>query len=142
MQQEPNAAQLLKQHDISPTYQRLAVLKELLGRRDHPRAEDIWFSLKQAEPPISKATVYNVLKLLVERQLLRPVFIDADSVRYDIQTDGHGHFHCDSCGAIYNFEAQLVAPTLPGLAGFEITQRDLYYRGRCPTCLTKGKNND
>lgn len=141
MQNTPNAAQVLSQHGISATYQRLAVLRELMDRRDHPRAEDIWYSLRQAEPPISKATVYNVLKLLVDKKVLKPLFIDADSVRYDIELDGHGHFHCDSCGAIFNFEAELAAPRESGLNGFQVTQRDLYYRGICPNCRENKANH-
>ena len=141
MQHTPNAAEVLKQHDITATYQRLAVLRDLMGRRDHPRAEDIWFSLRQAEPPISKATVYNVLKLLVDKGVLKPIFIDADSVRYDVELDGHGHFHCDSCGAIFNFEAQLMPAPVPSLKGFQVTQRDLYFRGLCPSCQASGQSH-
>lgn len=142
MQRTPDAAQMLKQHGISATYQRLAVLKDLIARRDHPRAEDIWFSLRQAEPPISKATVYNVLKLLVDKGVLKPVFIDTESVRYDIEMDSHGHFHCDSCGHIYNFEAEQLTASTPSLKGFEVTQRDLYYRGICPNCRESAANQE
>jgi len=134
MHQATDAVQLLKQHDISATYQRLAVLQDLMARRDHPRAEDIWASLRQAEPPISKATVYNVLRLLTDKGIVKPLYIDQESLRYDIELDGHGHFHCEHCGKIYNFDARVDHGPQPDLQGFEVKQRDLYFRGICPAC--------
>lgn len=129
------AALVLKQHGISATYQRLAVLENLMGRRDHPRAEDIWEDVRHLKPPISKATVYNVLKLFCEKGILKPLFIDQDSTRYDVELYGHGHFHCQRCDRIFNFDAQVEEAPAQGLQGFSISQRDLYYRGICPDCL-------
>lgn len=128
------AAQLLKQHQISPTYQRLVVLEELAGRRDHPAAEDIWAALSRQQPPIAKATVYNTLKLLSDKGIIRPIYIDGDTLRYDVELDGHGHFHCERCGKIFNFPTSVEQPSVPELDGFHITQRDLYFRGECPAC--------
>lgn len=140
MWQASDAVHVLKQHHISATYQRLAVLQDLMGRRDHPRAEDIWASLRQAEPPISKATVYNVLRLLMDKGIVKPLYIDQDSLRYDIEVDGHGHFHCEQCGKIYNFDARPDAGPQPGLQGFQVKQRDLYFRGICPACRDYSTN--
>lgn len=129
-----DAADVLRQHGISVTYQRMKVLQALIDRRDHPSAEDIHLALQGCKPPIGKATVYNTLRLLLDKGIVKPLYIDPDGLRYDIELDGHGHFHCERCGRIYNFEAAVDSAELPGLEGFQVRQRDLYVRGICPKC--------
>lgn len=127
-------AQMLRQHSIQATYQRIEVLRELMSRRDHPGAEAIHEALKSSHPPISKATVYNVLKLFSQKGILKPLYIDLDSLRYDVDQEIHGHFHCDQCKRIFNIEAPPALNDAPLPPGFQVTQRDLYMRGICKDC--------
>ena len=134
MSQAVDAAELLKQYGISPTYQRLQVLKYLQEHHVHPRAEDVFAHMQLAEPPLSRATVYNVLRLFTQKGLLREMRVDGTSVRYDIDQHPHAHFQCDTCGEIFNVQASLPALSQEELPGFLVTDRQLYLRGVCPAC--------
>ena len=61
------AMSMLRQKGISPTHQRLEVLKYLQDYPGHPSAEEVFAALQGVEPPLSKASVYNILRLFEER---------------------------------------------------------------------------
>ena len=48
----------------------------------------------------------------------------------------HGHFKCDRCNTIYEFDINSAALAASELEGFTIREKDVYYRGICPKCLT------
>jgi Fe2+ or Zn2+ uptake regulation protein len=69
--------------------------------------------------------------------LIRVVDIDEVEMRYDITLFNHGHFHCEACGEIFDFEADIDQMPLKGLNGFEISKKNLYFKGHCPNCLNQ-----
>ncbi len=128
------AMSMLRQKGISPTHQRLEVLKYLQDYPGHPSAEEVFAALQGVEPPLSKASVYNILRLFEEKGIVSSLSIDARSLRYDLIIQHHGHFQCQGCGQIVNFTAPLDEHSFQGLEGFEIRQKDIYFRGICPNC--------
>ena len=128
------AAAKLKQHGISPTHQRIWVLKYLLAHPGHPSAEEMYEAARDADPPISKASVYNILHLFEESGILKSVLIDGACLRYDILAQDHGHFQCDACGRIFDFAAAIDDAVTRGLDGFRVRQKDVYFRGLCADC--------
>ena len=58
---------LLNEHHVLPTPQRMEVAEVLLSRPQHLSAEQILERLKAAGSRVSKATVYNTLNLFGER---------------------------------------------------------------------------
>ena len=61
----------LKQHCVLPTSQRIEVASILLARPQHLSADQIIDKLKGKRSSVSKATVYNTLKLFSEQGLVR-----------------------------------------------------------------------
>lgn len=86
---------------------------------------------------MSKSTVYNTLTSFMEAQLVRVITIEENETRYDIITHNHGHFKCDSCGAIYDFKINIDDFTAGELSGFQIYDKNVYFKGICPKCLYK-----
>lgn len=84
--------QILEEHGIRPTAQRLSVAAVLLAGPCHLSAEQILASLRRTSGRASKATVYNTLKLFVEHGLARPIHADGERCVYDSTTDAHHHF--------------------------------------------------
>lgn len=82
------------------TAPRIAVMKQLVGRLDHPTAEIIFNELKPTFPSLSIATVYSTLRLLASASLARILSIDNKKVCFDPKTEPHGHFLCSSCKKI------------------------------------------
>ncbi|MDE6469965.1 MAG: transcriptional repressor [Eubacterium sp.] len=125
-------ADIFKQKGIKATPQRIAVYKFLIENRIHPDVETVYNSVVKEHPSFSKTTVYNCLQILADYDLLIPVKIDNEKIRYDADTSFHGHFRCESCGKIYDFKCDDTK--VSGIEGFEIRQRDVYYSGLCSCC--------
>ena len=116
------------------TPQRLAILEYLSGNREHPSAADIYATVSEKFPTMSFATVYNTLQLFSRQGLLTTLHIEGESLRYDIDTSEHGHFLCEQCGSVFNFDFSLPDAVMDVLPGFEIRQRELTFRGTCAAC--------
>lgn len=124
----------LKKHHIRPSNIRIKVLKFLLKNRIHPTVEDIYKSLIEEIPTLSKTSVYNTLNLFLEKGIVVGIALDQKELRYDINTNFHGHFKCNKCGIIYDFPIMISFPNKDQLEGFEITNRDVFFYGICKEC--------
>jgi len=91
---------ILVENGISPSYQRLKIYSCLMGTKSHPTAYTIFEKLKEEIPSLSKTTVYNVLKLLVDKGLVKAVRIEDHELRFDAEVREHGHFKCSVCGEV------------------------------------------
>ena len=91
---------LFDKHQIQATPQRIEVAKILLERPQHLSAEQILEKLGRAGTGVSKATVYNTLKLFGERGLVREVVVDPERKFYDSTTHTHHHFYNVDTGSL------------------------------------------
>ena len=92
--------EILIQNGISPSFQRLQIYSYLRKNNIHPTAFKIYTDLKEQIPTLSKTTVYNVLKLLSSKNLIREVKIEDNELRFDAILQEHGHFKCSECGKV------------------------------------------
>ena len=130
----------LKSKNIRPSYQRIKVLEYLYHKGGHPTVDEIFRALSADIPSLSKVTIYNSLHTLVEAGLVQVVDIDGTEKRFDITLTSHGHFQCEACGTIYNFQVNIDQISIDGLNQFEITQKNIYFKGLCPNCLKQSKS--
>lgn len=132
----------LIEKNINPSHQRLKVLEYLIEKQMHPTADEIYTDLHHEIATLSKTTVYNTLKILVEANLLRELTIENNEVRYDIITEEHGHFKCEDCGKIFNFRIDtnlFDSVNYEDLNKFKIKERNMYFKGQCPSCTVNEK---
>lgn len=115
----------------------LAYLRE---HRGHPTAEEIYEHVVTEIPTLSKATVYNTLHLFAEAGLLRVVDTVDPDTRYDAILRPHGHFRCDSCGALIDFPLDLESLPVEGLEGYRIRERHVTFKGLCLDCLARSQS--
>ena len=132
----------LKRQNIRLSPRRLKVLEYLCRNTNHPTADQIYVDLKKDIPALSKTTVYNTLHLLAEAGLVRVINIEDSETRYDIMTENHGHFKCEKCGTIYNFRINPDLLEADDLCGFQVVDKNVYFKGVCPKCLSNINNND
>lgn len=125
----------LKSKKIRLSHQRLKVLEYLTTNYNHPTADQIYNGLHDEVPTLSKTTVYNTLNSLIDAGLVRAVNIEDNEVRYDINTHNHGHFKCESCGNIYDFDVDIDSFEANQLCGFEINDKNVFFKGTCKSCL-------
>ena len=127
-------ADLLKEHGIRPTPQRIAVYQYLDEHRTHAQADTIYKNLVQQYPSFSRTTIYNSIRVLEEEGLIIPIVIDGTVIRYDANTNGHGHFKCVSCGTVFDVMDNPRVPPPESLEQFEVRSSVSNYYGRCPKC--------
>ena len=125
----------LKKKKIRLSHQRLKVLEYLTLNRCHPTVDQIYVDLQKEVPTLSKTTIYNILSTLVESGLVRVVTIEDNETRYDIEIENHGHFKCESCGTIFNFNIEIDSLPTEELNSFKINDKNVYFKGICPRCL-------
>jgi Fur family transcriptional regulator, iron response regulator len=110
-------ADLLRAHDIAPTHQRMEIAHVLFERREHLSADQILALVNARHAETSKATVYNTLRLFLERKLIRELVVDPTRVFYDPNTSPHHHFYDVETGRLTDIPAEAVKierlPPLP-----------------------------
>lgn len=127
----PALAIHLEKHGVIPTAQRLEIAEVLFRRPQHLSAEQILTAVNRDDKPkVSKATVYNTLKLFSARGLLKEVIVDRERVFYDSTTGSHHHLYNVDSGELQDIPAHAVEfarlPELPdGLQsdGVEVIMR-------------------
>src|SRR5436190_11626770 len=81
------------------------------------------------------ATVYRNIKMLVEEGWLTPVDLPGEPSRYEVAGKAHHHhFHCQTCGKVYEVPGCpiQIKPILP--KGFVATAHELVLYGKCDLC--------
>jgi Fur family iron response transcriptional regulator len=125
-------ALLLREHGITPTHQRIEIAHTLFSRCEHLSADQIMASVNLRHSETSKATVYNTLKLFLEKGLIREVIVDPSKVFYDPNTAPHHHFFNVESGELTDIEPDAMQvsglPELP--AGMVADSVDIIVRIR------------
>ncbi len=84
---------ILQQHGIRPTQQRIRIGELLFGSPKHVTADDVLLAISRGQSHVSKATVYNTLRLFAEKGLLREVVVDPTRMFFDTNLVAHHHFY-------------------------------------------------
>jgi Fur family iron response transcriptional regulator len=112
-----NMAGILRSHDINPTHQRFEIAHALFSRQEHLSADQVMAIVNTRHSETSKATVYNTLKLFLEKKLIREVIVDPSKVFYDPNTTPHHHLYEIESGKLSDISAEHVEirglPSLP-----------------------------
>lgn len=103
---------------LSVTPQRRAIIGALLETEAHPRAEDIYETVREKHPNISLATVHRTLETLCRIGEARKVTQLHSSARYDGNVEPHHHLICVSCRKVIDVEAPELDDLLAGKRKF------------------------
>ena len=137
-----NVYEYLLSYDIKPSVQRIAIMDYLLKHHTHPCIDEIYMTLHDDIPTLSKTTVYNTLKLFVEHGAAKMLTIDERNACFDGDTSAHAHFQCRCCGRIFDMPMHINESEMNEMAGkgFSVEEIHSYYKGVCPEC--KMNNSD
>jgi len=126
----------LESYGINPSVQRVTIMQYMLEHETHPTVDQIFSDLLPYMPTLSKATVYNTLKLFVDKKAVNSLFIDEKNVRYDAVTALHAHFKCKHCNSIFAIPLEEAdIPKLRDNSGHSIDETQIYFLGICKKCL-------
>ena len=104
----------------------------------HHTADEIFSLAKERLPGISRATVYNNLKVLESEKLIRRITGDSLSDRYDNSYIPHGHMICEDCGEIKDFNLNDFDSMISEAIGSEFNSYELKVRYICDACRARG----
>lgn len=131
-------ADLLREHGVPITAQRLAVMRAV-SDRPHATAEAIAEDVRAEIGAISRQAVYNALGTLVEKHLIRRIQPAGSPARYEDRVgDNHHHLICRGCGKTVDVDCAIgETPCLTAAAdsGYQIDEAEVIYWGTCPECL-------
>jgi Fe2+ or Zn2+ uptake regulation protein len=131
-------ANLLREHGVQVTAQRLAVLSAVSGR-PHCTADDVAEDVRAQIGAISRQGVYDALGLLAEKGLIRRIQPAGSPARYEDRVgDNHHHVICRTCGTTADVNCAVgETPCLTAAddSGYQIDEAEVIYWGTCPECL-------
>ena len=130
--------QILLEHNINPTVQRIEILKYLYEKKKHPTIDMIFKDLRKKIPTLSKTTIYNTLKMF-HKNGLAFIFSDDEAIlRYDAAIEQHAHFKCIRCGKIFDlpYPENILEK---GQQIGKVFYTNLIYEGICSECQKKIK---
>lgn len=116
------------------TRYRQAILSCLRRTEEHLTAEQIFLLVKQEEPGIALATVYNNLNRLCQTGEIRRVSVAGQTDRYDRTVKPHGHLICDRCGSITDAVLPELLPELERQLHTRLSAYELNLHYLCPDC--------
>ncbi|MBP8128330.1 MAG: transcriptional repressor [Candidatus Hydrogenedentes bacterium] len=119
------------------TQQRQIILNELMSRKDHPTADELYGAVRKRMPRISLGTVYRNLDVLIRNGLAIKLDTVGAQARYDADVSPHCHVRCVTCGRvddIHGPSARGVELAPADSRGYEVTGVRVEFQGVCPEC--------
>lgn len=136
-------ANLLREHGIQVTAQRLAVLRAV-AVRPHCRADDVAERVRAEIGAISRQAVYDALGALAEKGIIRRIQPAGSPALYENRVhDNHHHAICRICGNATDVDCAVgETPCLTAAddSGYLIDEAEVIYWGTCPACQTATKS--
>ncbi len=115
---------------------RLAVLS-VVPYQPHTDTDRIIAAVRKESGRVSRQAAYDVLHAQTVAGLVRPFQPSGSVARYEARARDHHHLVCRSCGAIADVDGAVGdAPclTAPTVSGYEVSEVEVIYWGRCPEC--------
>lgn len=112
-------------------------LAKLHGR--HPTADEVYQSMKDEYPSISRATVYRNLNKMSDNGQALKVRVSSGADHFDDTLRPHYHVVCAKCGRVDDVEVDLPSSVTESLdkataPNFTITGYELLFCGLCSAC--------
>ncbi|MFB5674842.1 Fur family transcriptional regulator [Paenibacillus terreus] len=125
---------------LNLTSQRQAVYDVVRESNDHPTAADVMNRLMERGYNLAYGTVYNSLRYLTDKELIRELKLGEAASRYDGRMDDHQHVICQVCGRVdevmsgvpSEWTKEVMAET-----GYDIAHAHVVFGGVCPECQSK-----
>jgi len=129
--------QYLLLHGLRQTLERNLILDAFHDTSGHLDAETLFQQFQKSTHPISRATIYNVLEVLLDAKLIRQHQLTGHKKTYEKNTTRqHDHHLCLTCQRVTEFcdpRIQWIQNNVGQALQFEIHSHDLTLYGYCLT---------
>jgi Fur family ferric uptake transcriptional regulator len=131
----------LRENRLKVTPHRELILEIFLNHEGHLSVEDIYRTVRAADPRVGYTTVYRTMKLLAECGLAREIDLADGITRYEhlFNHEHHDHMICMECGASIEFldaDIESVQDAASEQLGFKVLDHRLQIYGVCRKCQT------
>ena len=131
---------LLTEHGIKPTANRLMVARELAAAGRPLSLSELERQLQT----IDKSGIFRALTLFREHHLLHVIEDGSDGVRYELcmshhhdhDDDMHAHFYCEHCHKTFCID-NVPVPGIRLPEGYQALSVNYVVKGLCPDCHHK-----
>ena len=126
-----------RQHGLSMTVQRRAIMENLASRVDHPTADQIYHAIRDRLRGVSRTTVYRVLEAFVRLGVAQKISNPEAKARFDADTARHHHVvcvYCDTVADVCDERLNDLAVPVSTESGFTILDYSISFVGVCPAC--------
>ncbi len=129
----------LNRKDLKKTKERDIILEAVFDTHDHFDAEELLILFRQKKIPVSRATIYRTLDLLVECRLVKKISFGEAHFRYEhiFGHEHHDHLICNQCGQIiefYNKDLEELQKKICRQYDFKEQDHSLRIFGLCKSC--------
>lgn len=134
-------SEICRQNGLALTHQRRVIYEILLATPGHPSPEEIYGSVRKKIPSISLNTVYNNIRVFLEKGMLREVSVHHGTMRVETNSHPHHHFVCVSCRSIEDIEQEVFEPVRVkefAPPGFKVHRYSIDVIGQCANCAGAG----
>ncbi|MRN54187.1 Fur family transcriptional regulator [Paenibacillus monticola] len=129
--------------NLNLTSQRQAVYDIVRNSHDHPTAAEVMNRLVEQGHNLAYGTVYNSLRYLSDKQMIRELKLGEAASRYDARMDDHQHIICEVCGKVDEVMSQVPQDWMNTVAketGYIIGHAHVVFGGVCPACKSQSKS--
>lgn len=118
--------------------QRDIILETLQSMHTHPTAEELYNTVHEKHPKISKSTVYRNINILVEDGVIRKIKMKSGADKFDYICKEHYHAICEKCGSVfdfmYDFKKDELNKTIQSQTGIVTNSNSITIYGICDKC--------
>ncbi|MBM9604007.1 Fur family transcriptional regulator [Desulfopila inferna] len=132
---------IIESAGLEPTSKRRRLL-EVIGNNGHPLSAVAIFNAIQEFHRINRVTVYRILDLFVENNILERISTGSRAAHYGMGPNEnhapHPHFYCTRCGRLDCLQPESMAVDLEKLKksfSGEIDRVEVRVDGICKNCL-------
>lgn len=129
----------LNVHKHRKTPERFAILEHIYSTKGHFDVDSLFQAMQSAEYPVSRATLYNTIELLLDCGLLVKHQFGENISQYEriYGNENHDHFICTSCGKVKEYKSGSLFSPLQQKRQlkFKVSYYSMYMYGTCAKCL-------
>jgi len=133
-----NYTDILRQHNLKVTPQRLAIT-DVLYKRGHISLENLYEVMIKKFNSISLATIYKNINLMLENSFIQEVKIPHAKSVYELVKEEHSHVVCSKCNSIMDIslDTSKILDEASSLSNYNLIESAIVFNGVCPKCLDK-----